>query len=75
MLEFQRRVLRLLTEVRNGIQQVGRKYESDDSDFHLEKMTDLLAVKEFEDQLIDEETKKLVVRHDCCANSYPCALC
>ena len=53
----------MLTEIRNGIQQVGRKYESEDSDFHLEKMTDLLAVRELEDQLLDEETKKLVVRY------------
>ena len=62
-LEFKKRVLRLLTEIRNGIQQVGRKYEAEDSDFHLEKMTDLSAVEELEVRLLDDETKKLVVRY------------
>ena len=32
-------------------------------DFHLEKMTDLSAVEELEVRLLDDETKKLVVRY------------
>ena len=47
----------MLTEIRNGIQRVGRKYEAEDSDFHLEKINDLLAVEELEARLLDEETK------------------
>ena len=46
---------------------MGQKYEADDSDFRLEKMTDPLALDELEARLLDEETKKLVVRYQICS--------
>ena len=46
---------------------MGQKYETDDSDFRLEKMTHPLALDELEARLLDEETKKLVVRYQICS--------
>ena len=46
---------RLLTKVRNWTPQVGQKYEAEDSDFGLEKMTGLWRLT------------NLVVRHQICS--------
>jgi hypothetical protein len=54
-------VLRLLTEIRDGLQQVGNKFEPADSDFHLERMGNMEEFWEMEDVLRDEEKRKMVV--------------
>ena len=59
--EFQKRVLHLLTEIRNTLQQVGKKYEPVDSEFQIEQITDIGQLGEVEDSLTTEESRKLMV--------------
>lgn len=41
--------------------QLGKRYEPDESDFHLEQMTELEEIKEMETSLEDEKKQKLLV--------------
>ena len=59
--EFQKRVLHLLTEIRNTLQQVGKKYEPVDSEFQIEQIRDIGQLGEVEDSLTTEESRKLMV--------------
>ena len=56
---FQKRVLHLLTEIRDGLQQVGKKFEPAESDFHLEQLKTMDEFQEMD--LRDVEKKKIVV--------------
>ena len=60
-LEFQRRVLYLLTKIRDNIQQVSKKYEPPESDFHIEKADTLEQFNEIMDSLSDEDNRNLLV--------------
>lgn len=51
-------------EIRDGIQQVGKKYEPAESNFHINQATSLGEIKRLEETLLDEETRKLLVRTD-----------
>ena len=51
----------MLTEIRDGLQQVGKKFEPAESDFHLEQLTTINEFREMEVDLRDEEKKKIWV--------------
>ena len=54
-------MLRLLSEIKNTLAQVGQRCEADDSAFHISKATTLDEFKTLEQSLDDEEVKKLLV--------------
>lgn len=58
---FQKMVLRLLTEICDSVQQVGKRSEPADSDFHLVQMTNMEEFSELEENLLDIEKKKILV--------------
>ena len=58
---FQRIVLRLRTEIRNAVQQVGQRYKPLESEFHLSKATEFDQFQALENSIADMETKKLLV--------------
>ena len=60
-LEFQKRILLLLTELRERLQDVGQKYEPEDSTFHIDRTTTEQEFLEFEDSLKDFDNVKLLV--------------
>lgn len=60
-LGFQKRVLHLLTEIRNAVQQVGQRCEPLESEFHLSQATEFDQFQALENSIADMETKKLLV--------------
>jgi hypothetical protein len=52
-------VLHLLTEIRNTLQQVEKKYKPVDSEFQIEQITDIGQLGEVEDSLTTEESRKV----------------
>ena len=60
-LEFQRRVLYLLPDVKDILQKVCRKYEEPDSDFHIEKAETMDDLDRILANLKVVENKKLLV--------------
>ncbi len=62
---FQKRVLRLLMEIRDNLKQVGKRCESNESDFHLSQASTLEEIKTMEESLADDEMRKLLVRTHC----------
>ncbi|CAB3989947.1 Hypothetical predicted protein [Paramuricea clavata] len=58
---FQKVVLRLLSEIRDSVQQVGKRSEPADSDFHLVQMTNMEEFSELEENLLDIEKKRILV--------------
>ena len=60
-LEFQRRVLCLLTENRDNLQKVSKKYEPPESDFHTEKADTLDDFNEIMHRLSNEDNRNLLV--------------
>ena len=51
----------MLTEIRDGLQQVGKKFEPTESDFHLEQLRTIEELRTMEVNLQDEEKKKILV--------------
>ena len=47
----------MLTEIRDGLQQVGKKVEPTESDFHLEQLRTIEELQMMEVNLQDEEKK------------------
>jgi hypothetical protein len=58
---FQKRVLHLLTEIRDSLQQVGKTFEPADSAFHLEQLKTKEEFCKMEEHLRDVEKKNMVV--------------
>lgn len=54
-------MLHLLTEIRDGLQQVGKKFEPAESDFHLQQLKSMDEFREMEKDLGDLEKKKIAV--------------
>ena len=59
LLEFQKRVLFLLTDIKDILQKVCRKYETPDSDFHIEVADTLDDLKKMMENIKGSE-KQLV---------------
>ena len=57
-------MLRLLTEIKNSVAQVGRRCEPEDSQFHLQQASSLEEFRELEACLEEEEKEKLLVSED-----------
>lgn len=55
-------MLHLLTEIRDSVQAVGRRYEPQDDEFNLRPISETTDFDELESSLSDEETAKRVVR-------------
>ena len=55
---FQKRVLFLLTEIRDNIQQLGKKYECDDSDYHIQQIGEPEELQSLDKELSDSTASK-----------------
>ena len=53
----------MLTEIRDSLQQVGKRCEPDESDFHLQQATTIEDFEALEEGLNDEDNKRLLVRN------------
>lgn len=49
-------------EIRDSVKQVGKRCEPAESDFHINQATSVNEIKRLEETLLDEETRKLLVR-------------
>ena len=55
---FQKRVLFLLTEIRDNIQQLRKKYECDDSDYHIQQIGEPEELQSLDKELSDSTASK-----------------
>lgn len=60
-LEFQKTVLAQLTQLHATIERLGRRYEPETSEFHVQKLTTLLEVDNLEQQLKERSHRSLMV--------------
>lgn len=60
-LGFQKRVHHLLIEISDNLRQVGKRCESNESDFHLGQASTLEEIKMMEESLADDQMRKLLV--------------
>ena len=51
----------MLTEIKNSIQELGQRYELDDSQFHVNTVTDMDEFKQAEEVLLDPVKQTLMV--------------
>jgi hypothetical protein len=75
ILEFQQRVLHLLSEIKNTLAQVGKRCSPEESEFNIEQASDIDHFKELEASLEDDENQKLLVciiipMKICCPKKY-----
>jgi len=61
LLEFRRKVLRELIELKEMVASLGRRIEPDDSSFHLETMDSIEQFEANEESLAEEKRFKLYV--------------
>ena len=53
----------MLTEIRDGLQQVGKKFEPAESDFHLKQLKTMDEFQEMDVDLRDVEKKIVVIKN------------
>ena len=58
---FQKRVLYLLTEIRDSIANIGHKYDQPDCDSFIEKIEDIDQLSALEAELADKDARNTMV--------------